>query len=127
MKKVTAALLLKDGKCLIARRPAHDPLAGFWEFPGGKIEANETNEACLAREMREEFGINVQVGKFFMDSTCTYECGCIHLLAYWAKWLNGDMVLRAHDAIAWVDQKTIMEYKLLPADVPIAEEVRKWL
>ncbi|MBW2433964.1 MAG: NUDIX domain-containing protein [Deltaproteobacteria bacterium] len=64
MKVVTAAILEKDGKILIARRKADDRQAGQWEFPGGTLESDETPRECLQREMREEFGIRVRMGPF---------------------------------------------------------------
>ena len=57
--KVTAAILEKDGRIIIAQRKSSDHLSGKWEFPGGKIEAGESPEECLARELNEEFGIDV--------------------------------------------------------------------
>ena len=64
MKRVTAAILIKDGNILIAKRKSSDKLADKWEFPGGKIEKNETPEQCLIREIKEEFGIDVKVGEY---------------------------------------------------------------
>ncbi len=61
MLQVTAAILIKDNKILIAKRLAGDKLPHKWEFPGGKIETGETPEACLKREMHEEFGIEVRI------------------------------------------------------------------
>jgi 8-oxo-dGTP diphosphatase len=67
LKKVAAALLVNDNKILIAQRKSTDKLAGKWEFPGGKLEPGETLEECLKREMHEEFGIEVEVGEFFLQ------------------------------------------------------------
>jgi 8-oxo-dGTP diphosphatase len=64
MKTVTAAIVEKDGKILVARRKADDRQAGKWEFPGGTLESDETPQECLQREMQEEFGIRVSVGQF---------------------------------------------------------------
>ena len=68
MIKVTAAVLIKDGRILIAKRKANDKLANKWEFPGGKIELGESPEECLRREMWEEFQIKISVAEFFGES-----------------------------------------------------------
>ncbi len=75
VKDVVAAILIKDNKMLIAQRAASDPLAGLWEFPGGKVEEGESPEQSLVREMREEFCIEVEVVEFFASSLFTYEKG----------------------------------------------------
>jgi 8-oxo-dGTP diphosphatase len=124
MKIVTAALLIKDGLCLIAKRSAGDPLANLWEFPGGKIEEGETPEECLQREMQEEFQIDVEVGHFFAESIYEYERGTIRLVAYWANWIGDTLYPTVHDEVAWVNKRTILNYKFAPADIPIVEKIR---
>lgn len=124
MKRVTAAILIKDVFCLIAKRKAGDPLASYWEFPGGKIEANETPEQCLKREMAEEFQIDVEVGKFFTESIYKYDNGTIQLLAYFVSWQGEILHPTVHDEIAWVNKQTILNYKFAPADIPIVEKLR---
>jgi 8-oxo-dGTP diphosphatase len=126
MKDVTAALLIKDGRCLIAKRNAGDPLANLWEFPGGKIEAGETPEECLQREMQEEFQIHIEVGHFFAKSIYEYERGTIRLVVYWASWNGDSLYPTVHDEMAWVDKETILDYKFAPADVPIVEKLRNY-
>ena len=123
MKRVTAALLVKDGLYLIAKRRAGDPLADLWEFPGGKIEIGETPEECLRREMYEELQIDVEVGEFFCESIYKYEFGVIHLLVYWVSWKGDFLYPTVHDEIAWVDKQTILTYQFLPADIPIVEKL----
>lgn len=81
IKDVVAAMLFKDKEVLIAQRAEHDPLTGFWEFPGGKIEAGESPEESLIREMQEEFCIDITVQKFYASSIYPYEKGTIRLLA----------------------------------------------
>ena len=71
-KFVTAAIILRDDRVLLARRSSGQKLAGFWEFPGGKVEAGETPESCLARELEEELGIGVHVGRKFAESLHQY-------------------------------------------------------
>jgi len=126
MRNVTAALLIKDGLCLIARRRAGDPLANLWEFPGGKIEKGETPEECLQREMQEEFQICVEVGPFFAESIYEYERGTIRLVVYWATWSDDFLYPTVHEKISWVDKQTILNYKFAPADIPIVEKLRKY-
>lgn len=123
MKQVTAALLLKAGKILIARRPANDDLAHYWEFPGGKIEEGETPEACLIREMKEELDIEVSVGNFFMESIFSYQQGTIQLLAYWTTWHSGELELMVHSEVAWVERDELINYEFAPADIPIVDRL----
>lgn len=123
MKQVTAALLLKEGKILIARRPADDDLANYWEFPGGKIEEGETPEACLIREMKEELNIEVNVGSFFMESIFNYQQGTIQLLAYWTTWHSGELELMVHSEVAWIDRDELINYEFAPADIPIVNRL----
>ena len=123
MKKVTAALLFYNNKLLISRRNKEDILSGKWEFPGGKVDPGATPEECLAREMREEFNIEVSVGEFFTSSIYKYSHGEFELLAYFVTWLAGELTPSVHDVIAWVDIKDLLQYDYLPADIPIAEKL----
>ena len=124
MKQVTAAILIKDKKVLIAKRKADDRQANKWEFPGGTVEQNETPEACLMREIREEFGINVSVGRFFGESVYHYDHGSIKLLAYWTQWESGKITLKDHAGYRWVSPEQLSEYDFAPADIPFVEKLR---
>jgi 8-oxo-dGTP diphosphatase len=121
---VTAALILRGDRILIARRHRGDPLDGLWEFPGGKLEAGETPEQCLKRELREEFGIEARVGDFFMSNQHRYPHLAIELLAYWAEHLSGEFRLSDHDAIEWARFPDLARYAFAPADIPIVERLR---
>ena len=125
MKTVTAAILEKDGKILIARRKADDRQAGKWEFPGGTLEAGETPQACLQREMQEELGIGVMVGQFAGESIYEYEHGAIKLVAYQASWKSGQMVLHEHAELRWVSPDQLAEYDFAPADIPFVKQLQR--
>lgn len=119
MKQVTAAILIKDTKILIAKRKADDRQANKWEFPGGTVEQNESPEACLKREMKEEFGIEVTIGEYIGESIYPYSHGAIKLLAYRAHWESGKIALKDHADYRWVSSEQLTEYDFAPADIPI--------
>jgi 8-oxo-dGTP diphosphatase len=120
MQIVTAAILEKDGKILLARRRKGDRQERKWEFPGGKIEPGETPEACLARELREEFGIEAEVLDYVGASVYEYGHGAIDLRAYRARHVSGEFSINSHEEIAWVKREDLLSYDLSPADIPIA-------
>ena len=125
MIRVTAAILVHNERILIAQRRGPENLAGKWEFPGGKIENNETAQQCLVREMKEEFGIDAVVGDFFGESTCHDDNGAVQLLAYHILWEGGRFVVNAHAAIRWVSLDQIQEFEFAPADKPLVEKLRQ--
>ena len=125
MKEVVAAILIKDGKILIAKRRADDRQANKWEFPGGTVESGETPQGCLKREMQEEFGITVAVGQFLGESVYQYDHGAIRLLAYGARWESGKMVLKDHADYRWVSSEQLAEYDFAPADIPFVEKLQR--
>lgn len=124
MKEVTAAIILKGNKVLIAQRAPADNLAGKWEFPGGKLEFRETLQECLKREIREELDVEIEVLDFFGESIYGYHSGTIKLMAYWCKWISGDFTLRVHTKIAWVNQHELDLYDFAPADIPLVEKLK---
>jgi 8-oxo-dGTP diphosphatase len=101
---VTAAILARDGKVLIAQRKSSDHLAGKWEFPGGKIEEGESPEECLRRELHEEFGVDTSIGEFLAESVYHYDHISIRLLAYRTFLEHGKLEPKDHDAYAWVNR-----------------------
>lgn len=125
IKDVVAAILIYDNKILIAQRGHDDALAGFWEFPGGKVEEGESHEQSLVREMREEFGIDVEVDKFFASSLFPYERGTIRLLGYFCRWLAGELVPHVHSDYVWVATSELDDYTFAPADRPLVEKLRR--
>lgn len=125
MIEVTAAILNKNGRLLIAQRKPAGKLPNKWEFPGGKVEAGETPEECLKREMEEEFGIDVTVGEYLGESVFHYEHGSIKLLAFKTIWNTGAIVAKAHKAIEWVPISDLSRYDFAPADVPFVDRLRR--
>ena len=122
--RVTAAILEKDGKILIAKRKTGDKLfAGLWEFPGGKVEEGETPEECMARELKEELDIEVEVGELITSNKHKYPHGIFELLAYRVKHVSGEMVLNDHKEIKWVTADEMSNYEFPPADLPIIKEL----
>jgi 8-oxo-dGTP diphosphatase len=125
MIEVTAAILANNGRLLIAQRRPTSSLPNKWEFPGGKVEAGETPEECLKREMEEEFGIDVSVREYLGESVFDYQLGTIRLLAFRVTWNGGSFVVKAHKAIEWVLLTDLPKYDFAPADVPFIDKLRR--
>lgn len=126
MQTVAAGVITNNNQVLLARRKAGEALAGFWEFPGGKIRPDETPQQCLTRELAEELGIHVKAGDIITENTFEYGNGQIRLIAVRAEIdtaVNGpqDIVLSVHDKWVWVPVMNVMEYNLSPADISIAQ------
>jgi 8-oxo-dGTP diphosphatase len=123
-KVVTAAIIRTNGSVLLARRSSGENFAGFWEFPGGKVEDGETSEECLARELQEELGIQTIIGRKCAESWHQYDHGNFRIVAYFVEWLAGDFRPRVHDRGGVGEDRDLGEYQLLPADDPIAAAVQ---
>ncbi|WP_053990604.1 8-oxo-dGTP diphosphatase MutT [Mangrovimonas sp. TPBH4] len=123
MLKVAAGILIDQQKILIARRAPGKDLAGYWEFPGGKIEPNETPEAALIREFREEFQVEIKVLSAFHKNEHMYSSKTILLESYIAQHVSGEFQLRDHDQLAWVTIHNLTNYQMASADVPIVEKL----
>jgi 8-oxo-dGTP diphosphatase len=125
MKTVTAAVIYQGSRVLITRRGPDENLAGMWEFPGGKVETGETLEDCLARELREELGLVVSVGAILAESIYHYEHGSIRLVAMLTVVRDGMITLSVHDRAEWVHPRDLDSFPLAPADISIAEHLKK--
>lgn len=113
---VVAGLLLRDGRLLIARRPAGDPLGEVWEFPGGKLEPGETPAAALVRELREELGVEVEVGEEVERIDHDYPHLALTLIVYRCPRWAGEPQGRAGQALAWVEPAALAAYPFPAAD-----------
>ncbi|GAB1779555.1 8-oxo-dGTP diphosphatase MutT [Priestia megaterium] len=125
MKKVTAAIIRDENRLLIAKRHSKDPLGGKWEFPGGKIEPGETPQECLVREIKEELGVEVKIGPFYDDNVYSTQDHNIHLLFYWAKVINGEVIPVVHDDLKWTTIEELANFDFAPADIPIVKRLMK--
>lgn len=123
MPKVTAAIIEKEGKILIARRKKGDSMADKWEFPGGEIEPGETPEECLKRELFEEFGIDVEVGEFIGSSRALRSPHSIELMAYRVSHISGEFKLSAHEETRWVLPSELNGYDFTEADRMIIKKL----
>lgn len=119
MQKVTAAVIERDGKILVARRKRQDAQGGKWEFPGGKLETGETPEDCLKRELQEELGIETEIGEFLCSSKVAYDHMAIELLVYRASHVSGEIALRVHDRVEWIVPEALSKLDFSEADKPV--------
>lgn len=123
--KVVAAILQKEDKILIARKKQGKPLAGYFEFPGGKIEEGETPEESLIRELMEEMNIKIAVKEYIGESVYDYGNNkVISLLGYTAEIIDGEIKLSDHDRYEWVTLEQINNYKIAPADIPLIYKLK---
>ena len=126
---VCAALIDADGRVLLAERPAGKPMAGLWEFPGGKVGAGETPEAALIRELREELGIDVAEACLspFAFATHRYDDFHVLLLLYLCRRWQGLVAAREGQKLAWVRKEKLGLYAMPPADKPLVAMLRDLL
>lgn len=118
---VAAALVDSEGRVLIAQRPEGKQLAGQWEFPGGKVEAGETPEAALIRELDEELGVTVKQACLapFVFASHTYETFHLLMPLYLIRRWDGEPQAREHSALKWVRPNDMRNYDMPPADLPL--------
>ena len=122
---VAAALVFRGGKLLITQRNAEAHLGGLWEFPGGKREPDETFEECLARELREELGIEVIVGELVESLTHQYPDKAVHLRFFRCRWLEHEPQPLGCAAFKWVTAGELNRYAFPAADARLLETLRQ--
>ncbi|MCE2520290.1 MAG: (deoxy)nucleoside triphosphate pyrophosphohydrolase [Alphaproteobacteria bacterium] len=118
---VACALVDTDNRVLLARRPEGKPMAGLWEFPGGKVHASETPEHALIRELREELGIDVSEACLAPFTFASHPYRDFHLLMplYVCRQWNGVIAPREHSDLAWVRPRRMASWPMPPADTPL--------
>lgn len=120
---VCAIMEDSSGGIFVAKRPKGKSLAGYWEFPGGKVEKGEVPQEALEREIREELNVSISVGDRLPASECEYEFGTVVLHPFWAKIENGEIRLNEHVEGKWVQGSELEKLGLAPADIPIARDL----
>ena len=123
------ALIDQDGRVLLAQRPTGKPMAGLWEFPGGKVEMSETPETALIRELEEELGINTWKSCLAPLTFASHVYDDFHLLMplfACRKW-EGIPIARENQALKWVRKQDLRSYKMPAADIPLVPILYDWL
>ncbi len=120
------ALVDADGRVLLARRPEGKPMAGLWEFPGGKVDPGETPETALIRELAEELGIDVAASCLAPFTFASHAYPEFHLLMplYVCRKWSGILVPREGQSLAWVRPARLADYPMPPADKPLVALLR---
>ena len=126
---VAAALVDTDGRVLIARRPKEKTMGGLWEFPGGKVENDETPEAALIRELKEELSISVSKSCLapFTFASHQYEKFDLLILLYVCRVWEGVVSPCEGQLLKWVRPLDLKNYPLPPADIPLVAMLRDFL
>ncbi len=123
------ALIDRDGRVLLTQRPEGKAMAGLWEFPGGKVEPDETPEAALIRELHEELGIETWRSCLAPLTFASHGYDDFHLLMplfACRKW-EGQPHAKEGQALKWVRARDIRDYPMPPADIPLIPILRDWL
>ncbi len=119
---VACAIIEQDGTVLTAQRSATMSLPLKWEFPGGKIEAGETAEECLIRELREELGVSVFIGSALSPATHSYQDFTVTLYPFICRLTGGTVTMHEHHALKWVEPQQMPELDWAAADLPVISE-----
>ena len=121
--KVTCAIILHQNKILATQRGPGMKLAGKWEFPGGKVEAGESEEACLQREIFEELNIQISISQRLKSYIHDYGDFQIELIPFLADYVSGELTLREHAKFLWLLPEELKSLDWAAADIPVVEDV----
>lgn len=123
MLHVTCAIIEHNNKILICQRSERMKLPLKWEFPGGKVETGESKEDCLKREIREELGLEIEVGSALTPVEHHYPEFSLCLYPFACKWRGGSLAIAEHAQAIWVDKSELQNYDWAEADVPVVNEI----
>lgn len=123
---VVAAVIISDNKVFTTQRGYGD-FKGGWEFPGGKVELNETPEAALVREIKEELEAEIEVGEYLHTVEYDYPKFHLSMACYICQLKSENLVLKEHEAAKWLTKNTLNSVEWLPADIEVVEKVKELL
>jgi 8-oxo-dGTP diphosphatase len=123
--EVVGAVVVRNGEVLCAQRGPAGALPGLWEFPGGKIEGDESPREALVREIKEELHCVVTVGDEIMSTRHEYDFGIVALTTFYCKLIVGEPEMSEHQALAWLAPADLSSLDWAPADVPAVELIQK--
>lgn len=127
MKKqinVVGAVIVRNDEILCAQRGLSGSLGGMWEFPGGKIESDETPRQALEREIQEELLCTVVVGAEVTSTTYEYDFGIVTLTTFYCILVDGEPKLTEHEAALWLKRSDLSTLEWAPADIPAVEIIQ---
>lgn len=122
---VAAGLVFRNGQLLLTQRRPGDHLGGFWEFPGGKIEPGESSHDCLQRELREELGIEVEVGECVERVQHRYPEKTVSLQFFKCALVRGEPQTLGCAALVWVRADELPSYELPAADARLRQKLQQ--
>lgn len=126
MKTVrVVAAVIRDNNRIFATQRGYGDLKGGWEFPGGKIEKGETPQEALKREICEELDTEILVGELIDTIEFDYPTFHLSMDCFWCEVVKGDLVLKEHEAVKWLNKNTIDEVEWLPADVTLIDVIKE--
>lgn len=128
MINVACALIFNADKVLVAQRSASMKQALLWEFPGGKVEAGETAQQCLHREIKEELNIDIEILESLNPNLFSYDTFTIKLLPFICRYVSGTIQLTEHQECRWFSKNELGTLDWSPADVAIVNDMisRDW-
>lgn len=125
MINVTCAIIIVNGKILVTQRSENMSLPLKWEFPGGKLEENESHIDCIKREIKEELSIDIEVLEQLSSSIYDYGAFKINLIPFFAKYISGEIKLTEHKDYKLLNKVDLLKMDWAKADLPIVEEFLK--
>lgn len=125
MLAVTCALIIKDGLLLAVQRGPEMKMPLKWEFPGGKIENGESEQSCLAREIKEELRLEIEVGDKLAEVVHDYPEFTIRLIPFMAQIQSGELNLTEHQDYRWLKKEELLDLDWAEADLPIVRDFLK--